>query len=120
MMNSNFAWWGSSPFLTMLSQRLPTSGQAAPKSDNLDRGVFSDPFGTASSGGLVGKLQPYLNMQNTNAYGSLYGGLLGYQPRDMATGNAGGTPTTATGAQFELPSLLSNFQGFGNRSWMKG
>lgn len=96
-----------------LNQQPQQSGQSP-------SGVFGDPFGTASSGGVQGTLQPYINKQNTNAYQSLYGGLLGYSPKDMTAGNAGGTPTTATGAQFELPSLLSNFEGFGNRSWMKG
>lgn len=128
MFNNNFTW-GYSPLLAIAQQRQgnasapnPNSWQARKLARQQPDGfnVFSDPFGTALSGGVQGTLQPYINMQNANAYGSLYGGLLGYSPQNMTAGNAGGTPTTATGAQFELPSLLSNFEGFGNRSWMKG
>lgn len=89
-------------------------------------GMYKDPFGTASSGGQSGTLQPYVNRMTQNASNALYGGLLGYSPQSMVAGDAGGTPQNSTVPQFNIPSALSqfgnglNFTGFGNRSWMGG
>jgi hypothetical protein len=103
--------------------------------------VFSDPFGTASSGGKQGTLQPYINRMNQNASNALYGGLLGYSPQSMIAGNAGGTPQNSKVPQWNLPSAIptpnqgqtgllgpqaNNYQSidmqqpiFGKRSWME-
>lgn len=89
-------------------------------------GMYKDPFGTAMSGTQTGTLQPYINRMTQNASNALYGGLLGYSPRSMIAGDAGGTPVNSTVPQFNIPSALGqygnglNFTGFGNRSWMGG
>lgn len=83
--------------------------------------MSSDPFASAMSGNQQGTLQPFINRQTNNAYNALNSGLLGYSPQAMQAGNASGTPITANdpkASQFNLQGLLSNFEGFGNRSWM--
>lgn len=115
--------------------KIPTLGYAMPIGMNLNNnsnnsfnvsGMYKDPFGTASSGGQSGTLQPYVNRMTQNASNALYGGLLGYSPQSMVAGDAGGTPQNSTVPQFNIPSALSkfgnglNFTGFGNRSWMGG
>lgn len=82
--------------------------------------IFKDPFSTAMSGNQTGTLQPYINRMIQNASDALYGGLLNYQPTPMVAGNAGGTPINSNVPQFNIPSGLLNFNGFGNRSWMQG
>lgn len=100
--------------------------QQQPNTGILNNGMFTDPFGTAMSGGQSGTLQPYINRMTQNASNALYGGLLNYQPQSMIAGNAGGTPQNSTVPQgFNIPSALQNYmngQGlnFGNRSWMQG
>jgi len=79
---------------------------------------FKNPFATAMSGTQQGTLQPYINSMTNNAYQALYGGLLGGGNPAMQSGNAGGQAMSFQAPQLNLPSLLSNFQGFGNRSWM--
>lgn len=78
---------------------------------------LTNPFSSASSGGVSGTLQPYVNRMTQNANNALYGGLLNYQPQSIVAGNAGGTPVNSTPPQFNIaPSLLN--ANFGNRSWM--
>jgi hypothetical protein len=115
----------------------PTGQSQQPQGPN----VFSDPFGTASSGGKQGTLQPYINRMTQNASNALYGGLLGYQPQSLVAGNAGGTPQNSQVPQWRLPSAIptpnqgqvgllgpqaNNYQSidmqqpvFGKRSWME-
>jgi hypothetical protein len=109
----------------------------APQGDN----VFSNPFTTASSGGVQGTLQPYINRMTQNASNALYGGLLNYQPQSLVAGDAGGTPRNSKVPQWNLPSAIptpnqgqigllgpqaNNYQSldqqqpvFGKRSWME-
>lgn len=121
-------------FLTLedLQRELAKSNYGQPNTQ-----MYGDPFGTAMSGNQANTLQPYLNKQNQNAYNSLYGGLLNYQPQDMKAGNATGGATTATGAQMQMPNQMQGLlAGAGgqlaqtgkldplqlalqNRSWMK-
>lgn len=80
---------------------------------------LNNPFVSASSGGVSGTLQPYVNRMTQNANNALYGGLLNYQPQSIIAGNAGGTPVNSTPPQgFNLQSALLN-NNFGNRSWMQ-
>ncbi|MES2637553.1 MAG: hypothetical protein V4605_09525 [Pseudomonadota bacterium] len=84
----------------------------------------ANPFTSASSGGVAGTLQPYINRMTQNASNALYGGLLNYQPQAMQAGNAGGTPITSQVPEdFNIQSALKGAQSggllnFGNRSWM--
>jgi len=86
--------------------------------------MYQNPFGTAMSGTQSGTLQPYVNRMTQNASNALYGGLLGYSPKSVVAGDAGGTPQNSSVPQFNLPSAIPttgqglNFTGFGNRSWM--
>jgi hypothetical protein len=115
--------------------------QTAPTQAPQGANVFTDPFGTASSGGVSGTLQPYINRMTQNASNALYGGLLGYRPQSMIAGNAGGTPQNSRVPQWMLPSAIptpnqgqigllgpqaNNYQSldqqqpvFGKRSWME-
>jgi hypothetical protein len=87
-------------------------------------GMYGNPFGTAMSGTKSGTLQPYVNRNSQMANQALYGGLLGYNPRAIMSGDAGGTPVNSTPPQFNMQSAIPqqgqglNFTGFGNRSWM--
>lgn len=87
-------------------------------------GMYKNPFGTAMSGTKSGTLQPYVNRMTQNANRALYGGLLGYRPQSIVTGDAGGAPVNSTPPQFNMQSAIPqqgqglNFTGFGNRSWM--
>lgn len=71
------------------------------------------PFTGASSGGVTGTLQPYINRQTQQASNALNGGLLNMQPQSMLSGNAGGQ-TIAT--QVPQQNSLLNFA---NRPWMQ-
>jgi hypothetical protein len=102
-------------------------------------GMFGDPFGTAMSGNKSGTLQPFVNRNTQMANNALYGGLLGYQPQQLKTGDAGGTPVDPTPPQWRLPSAIPNANQaqvgllgpqaenynkpqpgiFGNRAWME-
>ncbi len=97
---------------------------------------LTNPFQSASSGGVGGTLQPYINRMTGNASNALYGGLLGYNPQSLVAGDAGGTPQNGQAPQWHLPSAITTpNQGqigllgaqanpqqqmgmFGNRSWM--
>jgi hypothetical protein len=111
------------PGLGMYANPVSGGGQQQPQAPQ-GANVFTDPFGTASSGGVKGTLQPYINRQNQQASNALYGGLLGYQPQSMIAGNAGGTPQNSQVPQWMLPSAIPQMtQGgllgnFGQRSWM--
>jgi hypothetical protein len=116
-------------------QQAPVAGGGAAS------GMFANPFTTASSGGVQGTLQPYINRMTQNASNALYGGLLGYRPQSMIAGNAGGTPQNSRVPQWMLPSAIptpnqgqigllgpqaNNYQSldqqqpvFGKRSWME-
>jgi hypothetical protein len=102
-------------------------------------GMFKDPFGTAMSGTQKGTLQPFINRNTQMANSALYGGLLGYQPQQLKSGDAGGTPVDPTPPQWRLPSAIPNANQaqvgllgpqaanynnpqpgiFGNRAWME-
>lgn len=126
------------------SQYVPGYGWAMPltppaasnSNNNSNTGNGNNPFASASSGGVSGTLQPYVNRMTQNANQALYGGLLGYQPSQLVAGNAGGTPVSPNTPQWRLPSAIPTpNQGqvgllgaqanpqqqmgvFGNRSWM--
>ena len=86
-----------------------------------------DPFGSAMSGNQQGTLQPYVNKMTNQASNALYGGLQGYQPQPMASGNAGGQPIQSEVPQFSMPPAMQSMMqgqegggfGFGKRAWMK-
>ena len=67
-------------------------------------------------------LQPYVNRMTNNASSALYGGLQGYQPQSLFSGDAGGEAIQTTAPQFNLQSAMQGQEGglFGNRAWMKG
>jgi hypothetical protein len=101
--------------------------------------VFSNPFGTAMSGTQSGTLQPFVNRNTQMANNALYGGLLGYQPQQLKSGDAGGTRVNPMPPQWKLPSAIPNANQaqvgllgpqaanynkpqsgiFGNRAWME-
>lgn len=124
--------------------RIPNVGYGTPISPPPNQGasgnnipqVGNNPFASASSGGVSGTLQPFVNRNTSLANNALYGGLLGYQPQQLMAGNAGGTPVSPQPPQWHLPSaiptpnqgqvgLLGNLsnipaQGiFNRRSWME-
>jgi hypothetical protein len=95
----------------------PTQQASAPQYQNT--GMNGNPFSTATSGGVSGTLQPYVNRMTQNANNALYGGLLNYQPQPIVAGDAGGTPVNSTPPKgFSLEGGLLNGANFGNRSWM--
>lgn len=116
----------------------PPAPAAAPAPQQ-GNGMFSDPFGTAMSGTKSGTLQPFVNRNTGMANNALYGGLLGYQPQKLMSGDAGGTPMSPDAPQWKLPSAIPNPNQaqvgllgpqaanynmqeppiFGNRAWME-
>jgi len=128
---------GGIPNYLSINNIQPIGGiQNSQTSSNTNNGNLNNPFASASSGGVRGTLQPYINRMTQNASNALYGGLLGYSPQSMVAGNAGGTPQNSQVPQWRLPSAIPTpNQGqigllgaqanpqqqmgvFGNRSWM--
>jgi hypothetical protein len=127
---------GRGPVGTPIGQANLNQGGNMPQQGN---GMFGDPFGTAMSGGVSGTLQPFVNRNTQMANNALYGGLLGYQPQQLKSGDAGGTPVDPTPPQWRLPSAIPNANQaqvgllgpqaenynnpqpgiFGNRAWME-
>ena len=103
----------------LVSKPAPTAAAA------INRGSFTDPFNTAMSGTQSGTLQDYINRMTQQGSNSLYGGLLGYSPQSLMSGNAGGQGMQSQVPQgFNIPSALQSYMqqngglNFGNRSWM--
>lgn len=112
--------WKDYSYVKGLGFSKPISAPSGSNS-NQGSGANGNPFASASSGGVSGTLQPFVNRNTSLANNALYGGLLGYQPQQLMAGNAGGTPVSPQPPQYNMPSAFpQGLLSFGNRSWMGG